>query len=66
MLRPVVIKKTYPDVPLAVLALATIPMSSSGWTDFDQIRLVGEQWLRNRAARPRPHDHPGRRQARVP
>ena len=40
--------KNHPDTPPA---LAAIPVSSSGWTDFTQIRLVGEQWLRTRAAR---------------
>ena len=43
--------EAYPDAPLVVPALTTIPVSSSGWTDFAQIRVVGEQWLRTRAAR---------------
>lgn len=42
--------ETYPDEPLAVPVLATIAVSSSGWTDLTEIRLVGERWLRTRAA----------------
>lgn len=45
--------ETYPDTSVAVPVLATITVSSSGWTDLAQIRLVGEQWLRTGAARGR-------------
>ncbi len=43
--------ETYPDKPLTVPVLATIPVSASGWVDLAQIRLVAERWLRTRAAR---------------
>lgn len=39
---------TYPDKPLTVPVLATIPVPSSGWTDLAQIRFVGERWLRTK------------------
>lgn len=40
--------ETYPDKPLTMPVLATIPVSSSGWTDLAQILLVAERWLRTR------------------
>ncbi|HEU0087883.1 MAG TPA: hypothetical protein VFQ77_09555 [Pseudonocardiaceae bacterium] len=42
--------QTYPDEPNPVPVLATIPVSSSGWTDLADIRAAGQRWLRTRAA----------------
>lgn len=42
--------QTYPDEPPVVPVLTTIAVSSSGWTDLAEIRVVGERWLRSRAA----------------
>ena len=38
--------ETYPDEALRVRALATIPVSSSGWGDVADIRLAGENWVK--------------------
>lgn len=39
--------ETYPAEPLRVKIKATIPVSSSGWTDLAEVRLVGEKWVRS-------------------
>lgn len=43
--------ETYPDEPLGVEALATMPVSSRGWTDLAEVRLVGENWVKARCKR---------------
>lgn len=42
---------TYPDEPLSVEVLATIPLSSRGWTDLVQVRLLGERWVKAKRKR---------------
>lgn len=42
--------QTYPGESNNVPVLATIPVSSSGWTDVADIRAAGQRWLRTRAA----------------
>lgn len=36
--------KTYPDEPLRANVLTTIPVSSKGWIDLNQIKILGEKW----------------------
>lgn len=43
--------KAYPDEPLRVEVLATIPVLSRGWTDSAQVRLLGERWVKARRRR---------------
>jgi len=38
--------ETYPDESLRIDVLATIPVSSRGWTDLADVRLAGEKWTR--------------------
>lgn len=41
----------YPDEPLSVEVLATIRLSSQGWTDLAQVRLLGERWVKEKRRR---------------
>lgn len=43
--------ETYPDEPLRVEVLDTIPLSSKGWTDLAHVRLTGENWVKARHRR---------------
>ena len=37
---------TYPDEPLRVEVLATIPVLPKGWTDLAHVRRTGENWVK--------------------
>ncbi|MCA1602159.1 MAG: hypothetical protein LC776_11125 [Acidobacteria bacterium] len=41
----------YPDGALRVEVLATIPVSSKGWTDLADVRLAGENWIKAKRQR---------------
>ncbi|MGH3940442.1 MAG: hypothetical protein ACRDTG_17755 [Pseudonocardiaceae bacterium] len=43
--------ETYPDEPLRVEVLATMPVSSKGWTDLADVKLAGENWVKARRKR---------------
>ena len=43
--------ETYPDEPLKVEVLATIPVLPKGWTDQPQVRRVGEAWVKAKRKR---------------
>jgi hypothetical protein len=43
--------ETYPDEPLRVEVLDTIPLSSKGWTDLAHVRRTGENWVKARRQR---------------
>ncbi len=45
--------ETYPDVSLKVgiEVLATIPVSSQGWTDLAEVTRVGESWVKAKRQR---------------
>ncbi len=45
--------ETYPDVPLKVGidVLATISVSSQGWTDLAEVTRVGESWVKAKRQR---------------
>jgi hypothetical protein len=43
--------ETYPDAPLRVKVLDTIPVSPQGWTDLGHVRLLGENWVKARRQR---------------
>ncbi|HKR48466.1 MAG TPA: hypothetical protein VJT72_02595 [Pseudonocardiaceae bacterium] len=38
--------ETYPDEPLKVPVLATIPVFPQGWVDQTHVRRVGEAWVK--------------------
>ncbi len=42
---------TYPDEPLRVEVLDTIPVLPKGWTDLAHVRLLGENWVKARRQR---------------
>ncbi|MGH8603494.1 MAG: hypothetical protein ACREXR_12205 [Gammaproteobacteria bacterium] len=43
--------ETHPNETLRAELLATIPVSSKGWTDLADVKLAGENWVK--AKRPR-------------
>ena len=43
--------ETYPDEPLRVEVLATIPVLPKGWTDLAHARRTGENWVKTRRQR---------------
>jgi hypothetical protein len=43
--------ETYPDERLRVEVLATIPVSSNGWSDMADVRRAGENWVKARRQR---------------
>ncbi len=38
--------KTYPDEAPRVEVVATVPVSSRGWVDANDIKLAGEHWVK--------------------
>lgn len=43
--------RAYPDEPSRATVLTTIPVSSKGWIDLDQIRILGEKWVKAKRKR---------------
>ncbi len=42
---------TYPDQPLRVEILDTIPVLPKGWTDLAHVKRTGENWVKARRQR---------------
>ena len=42
---------TYPDKPLTVEVLATVPVPRKGWIDIAHVRRVGEDWVKAKRKR---------------
>jgi hypothetical protein len=43
--------ETYPDRPLTLPVLATVPVPRQGWTDTIEVQRVGEAWMRDKRQR---------------